>query len=331
MQLLPQVMLNAVTLLSVLPARGHLAALEEGKWIHDCVVRNGFKVDVPMGTALIMYAKCGSIEIAQQLFDGMSKRDLISWNAIIGGYGMHGHGDEALELFSQMQQTGVKLDHITFIGILTAYSHSGLVHEGRQCFDCMSREYCITPRLEHYACMVNLLGHTGHLDEAEILINNMPFEPDAGVWGTLLGACRAHHNIELVERAAEHLFQLEPKKAANYVLLSNIYAAVGWWDGVAKMKKAGYVADRSFVLHDVEDDDKEFIIGTHSEKLAIAFGLLRTDPVAKIQITKNLRVCGDCHSAIKYVSKIVSREIIVRDPNHFDHFRDGLCSCGDYW
>ena len=167
MQILPQVTLNAVTLLSVLSACGHLTAMEEGKWIHDYVVRNGFEVDVPMGTALIdMYAKCGSIKIARQLFDGMSKRDLISWNAIIGGYGMHGHGDETLELFSQLQQTGMKPDHITFIGILTACSHSGLVHEGRQCFDCMSREYCITPRLEHYACMVNLLGHAGCLDEA---------------------------------------------------------------------------------------------------------------------------------------------------------------------
>eukprot|EP01018_Ginkgo_biloba_P030284 Gb_21439 [translate_table: standard] len=374
---------NSVTLLSVLPACAHLAALQQGKWIHDYTIRSGIESDVSVGTALIdMYAKCGSIEIARQLFEKMSKRDLVSWNAMIAGYAMHGHGENALALFSQMKQTGMKPDHITFIGVLSACNHAGLVDEGWHYFDCMSREYCITPRVEHYACMVGLLGRAGHLDEAQELIKRMPFEPDAGVWGTLLGACSVHCNIELAERVSKHLFVLEPKKAGNYILLSNIYAAAGRWDGVAKMrtmlkdkglkkspgcswieientvhpflvgdrshpqsekiysileslseqmKAAGYIPDTTFVLHDLEEEEKEYFIWSHSEKLAIAFGLLNTGPGVRIQITKNLRVCGDCHSAIKFISKIVRREIIVRDPNRFHHFRDGMCSCGDYW
>ncbi|XP_057861159.2 uncharacterized protein LOC131069670 [Cryptomeria japonica] len=383
MQVVAEVEINLITLLGVLPACGHLAALQQGKWIHDYAVRNGFELDVSLVTALIdMYVKCGSIEIARQLFDRTSERDLVLWNAMIGGYGMHGHANDAVALFSQLQETGMKPDEITFIGILNACGHAGLVEEGWRYFHCMSQMYGITPTLEHYACMVNLLGRCGKLDEAKSFISNMPLEPDAGIWGTLLGACRVHCHIELAEWASEHLFYLEPKKAVNYILLSNIYAAAGMWDGVAKvrammketgltkspgcswielgnklhtflvgdqshpqsaeiyamweslleqMKKAGYVADKSFVLHDVEDDDKESIVGSHSEKLAVAFGIINTDPGVRIQVTKNLRVCGDCHNAIKHVSKIVSREIIVRDPNRFHHFRDGYCSCGDYW
>eukprot|EP01018_Ginkgo_biloba_P032700 Gb_11667 [translate_table: standard] len=374
---------NSSTIVSVLSACANLAALQQGKCVHDYIIRSGLRSDVPVENALLtMYAKCGTIEVAHQVFEKMSRRDVVSWNAMIAGYGMHGQGKDALAIFFKMQQAGLKPDHITFVGVLSACSHAGLVDEGWQYFDCMRRDYCITPRVEHYACMVDLLGRAGHLDEAYDLITMMPLEPDASVWGALLGACRIHSNIELGECVSEHLIELEPKIVGNYVLLSNLYAAAGRWNDVAKvramqkdrglkkspgcswiqiknsvhaflvgdkshpqskkiyamleslagqMEASGYVPDTSFVLHDVEEEEKEDILFRHSEKLAIAFGLINTTPGTPLQITKNLRVCGDCHTATKFISKIVRREIIMRDANRFHHFKDGLCSCGDYW
>eukprot|EP01018_Ginkgo_biloba_P028267 Gb_24755 [translate_table: standard] len=374
---------DSVTMVSVLPACSHLGALQQGKWIHDYINRNGFESDVSVSTALIdMYAKCGSIEIARNVFDNMSKRDVVSWSAMISGYGMHGHGKDALALFIQMLETGIKPNDVTFISVLSACSHAGLVNEGWQYFDCMTQDYHITPRVEHYSCMVDLLGRAGCLDEAHDFVNNMPLEPHVGVWGALLGACRIHCNIELGEQVANRLFYLDPEHVGYYVLLSNIYAEAGRWDDVTKvrtmmkerglektpgcslieinnrvhaflvgdkshpqsekiyatletltrqMEEAGYVPNTKFVLHDVEEEVKEYMLCIHSEKLAIAFGLISTSPGMPVRITKNLRVCGDCHSAIKFISKIVEREIIVRDLNRFHHFKDGLCSCGDYW
>eukprot|EP01018_Ginkgo_biloba_P010846 Gb_36538 [translate_table: standard] len=381
--LLQDIKPDSVTMVSVLPACAQLLALQQGKQIHGYVIRSGFGLEVAVATALIdMYAKCGSIEIARQLFERMPIRNVVSWNAMIQGYGMHGHGKDALALFSQMRQMGMMPDHITFIGVLSACSHAGLVDKGLQYFDCMSEEYCIVPKVEHYACMVDLLGRAGHLDEALDFITKMPLEPNAVVWGALLGACRIHGNIKLGEHVAERLFDLEPKNAGRYVLLSNIYAAAGRWVDVARvrtmmrerglkktpgcslievnnrihaflvgdkvhpqsdkiyallatliaqMKEAGYVPNTNFVLHDVDEELKEHMLCSHSEKLAIAFGLLNTSHGMPIRITKNLRVCGDCHIATKFISKIVKREIIVRDGNRFHRFKDGLCSCGDYW
>eukprot|EP01018_Ginkgo_biloba_P018757 Gb_28582 [translate_table: standard] len=374
---------NSFTMTSILLACVHLSALQQGKRIHNYIVRNGFESDVVVANALIdMYAKCGSIDIAGQVFDRMSERDVVSWSALIAGYGMHGQGDKALALFLEMQQKGMKPNHITFISVLSACSHAGLVDEGRRCFDCMIQDYSITPCLEHYACMVDLLGRSGLLDEAHYFIKNMPLEPDASVWGTLLGACRIHHNIVIAEHVARHLFELEPENAGHYVLLSNIYAESGWWEDVVRvrtimkdrglikapgcsfievknrvyafragerlhpecekiyallttlagqMKDAGYCPNTNFVLHDVEEEVKESILCSHSEKLAIAFGLMKISPGSPIRVMKNLRVCGDCHTATKFISKIVRREIIVRDANRFHHFKEGLCSCGDYW
>eukprot|EP01018_Ginkgo_biloba_P018484 Gb_38129 [translate_table: standard] len=374
---------NSVTLLSVLQACIYVAALQQGKWIHGYIIRNGFESNVFLENSLLtMYAKCGNIRIARHIFDKMTERGVVSWNAMIAAYGIHGQGKDALALYAQMEQRAMKPDDITFVGLLNACSHAGLVEEGWNYFDCMSRNYGIRPRLEHYACMVDLLGRAGQLSEAHNFINKMPLEPDACVWGALLGACRIHSNIELGERVAEHLFAMEPENAGYYVLLSNIYAAAGKWNDVTKVRKmmkdrgaknmpgcssieinnriheflvgdrshsqsekiyamletlsrqmeeAGYVPDTNFVLHDVEEEVKENMLGSHSEKLAIAFGLINTSPGTPIRIVKNLRVCGDCHSATKFISKIVKREIIVRDATRFHQFKDGLCSCGDYW
>eukprot|EP01018_Ginkgo_biloba_P007395 Gb_14172 [translate_table: standard] len=374
---------NLVTVVCALPACAHLGALQQGKMVHGYIIRSGFESDITVGTALIdMYAKCGSVEIARRLFDKMSKRNVISWSAMIEGYGMNGHGVDALVLFAQMQQTGIKPTSITFISVLSACSRAGLVDEGWRYFNCMSQNYGITPIMEHYACMVDLLGRAGCLDEAHDFIKKMPLVPTAGVWGALLGACRIYCNIELGEHVAKRLFDLEPGNAGYYVLLSNIYAAAGKWNDVVKvrtmmksrevrktpgcswievnnrihsflvadrshpqsdkiyetletlvgqMEEEGYVPNTNFVLHDVEEEAKEHILSSHSEKLAIVFGLINTSFGTPIQIMKNLRVCDDCHSATKFISKIVRREIIVRDANRFHHFKDGLCSCGDYW
>eukprot|EP01018_Ginkgo_biloba_P030851 Gb_21555 [translate_table: standard] len=228
---------DPVTMASVVPVCAHLAVLQHGKWIHGSIIKSGYESDVSVGNALIdMYAKCGIIEVACHFFDKMSKRDVVSWNAIIGGYGMHGCGTDALALFYQMQQAGVRPNHITFVGILSACSHAGLVDEGWQHFDSMIQVYSLTPKVEHYACMVDLLGRTGHLDEAYNLIQKMPLQPGPSVWGAMLFACRVHCNIELGELVSIRLLELEPKNAGNYVLLSNMYAAAGRWDAVAKVR-----------------------------------------------------------------------------------------------
>eukprot|EP01018_Ginkgo_biloba_P021979 Gb_15129 [translate_table: standard] len=367
---------NSVTMSSVLSACAHLAALELGKDIHDYIIKSGFESDIIIGSALVdMYAKCGSIEDACNVFDRMSQRNLVSWNTMIAAYAMHGHGKEALALFYHMQQVGTRPDHITFTGVLSACSYAGLVAEGWQYFNQLTQDYNITASMEHYACMVDLLGRAGHLEEACDMANKMPFEPDAGVWGALLGACRIHNNVDLGEFVAKRLFNLDPGNAGNYVLLSNIYAGAARWDGVAmvrkimkdgsiksrpgcswievkkrvhtftvgdrshpqskklyaaleslsgQLKEAGYMSDMNFVLHDVMDEEKELILCGHSEKLAIAFGLLNTCLGAPIRVIKNLRICGDCHTVTKFISKIVRRDIIVRDANRFHHFKDGI-------
>eukprot|EP01018_Ginkgo_biloba_P015597 Gb_36168 [translate_table: standard] len=225
------------TFVSVLCASANIAALEHGKQVHANIIKTGFEFVLCVGNALVdMYAKCGSIESAQKTFDKMHKQNVVSWNAIISGCAQHGRGKEALQLFEQMQWASVKPDHITFIGILSACSHVGLLDEGRHYFDSMTHDHGITPGLEHYTCIFDLLGRAGRLDEAEDLINCMPFEPDVLVWRTLLGACRIHGNEELGKRAAECVLELEPQSPSTYVLLSNIYAAAGRWNDVTKVR-----------------------------------------------------------------------------------------------
>eukprot|EP01018_Ginkgo_biloba_P013233 Gb_05439 [translate_table: standard] len=371
------------TFATVLPACANLVALEQGMEIHEEIVRRGVQSDVYVESALVdMYAKCGCIKMARDLFDKMHQRDAFSWTVMIAAYAMHGCGEEALKLFEQMQHSGMKPNDVTLVCVLSACCNAGLVDKGWKYFYCMSQYYHVTPTMEHYVCMVDLLGRAGRLVEAQDFINKMPIKPDVTVWSCLLGACRMHSNVELGEHVAEKLFQLDPKNAAPYVLLSNIYAAVGRWDDSVnvrrmmkarrikktpgcswievnkqvhafvvgdsshpqmpkiyaklerlstQMEEAGYVPDTRFVLHDVEEEQKKQILYHHSEKLAIAFGLINKSPGTTIWVIKNLRVCSDCHSATKFISKIAAREIVVRDANRYHHFKDGQCSCGDYW
>ncbi|KAF3782063.1 Pentatricopeptide repeat-containing protein [Nymphaea thermarum] len=373
---------NSLTLTSTLSTCSNLGATKLGKQIHGLSTKLGLSSDLFVGNALIsMYSKCGSMD-AFVIFNEMPERDIVSWNAILAGCAQHGLGREAIEIYKQMQIAGVLPDRITFIGLLSACSHAGLVDEGWFYFNSMNQDYQLMPLEGHYACMVDLLGRAGNLYEAEELIESMPIEPDSVVWGALLGACRIHQNIELGRRVAERLFELEPCNSGNYILLSNIYASLGMWDevgeirrlmkarGVTKepgyswmqvkdkmhvfltgdtrheqikeihlklkelydeLKAVGYVVDTHFALHDMEIEQKENALLYHSEKLAIAYGLLSTADGIPIQIMKNLRVCGDCHTFMKLVSRTTGREIIMRDGSRFHHFQSGACSCRDYW
>ncbi|XP_010938918.1 pentatricopeptide repeat-containing protein At2g29760, chloroplastic-like [Elaeis guineensis] len=380
---LANVVPDKVTMVSVLSACGDLGALSMGKVIHRFIERKVMEVDLRLGTSLVdMYAKCGDIDSSLGVFLKLSERDVLTWSSMIIGLANHGLGMVALDFFSKMISEQMKPNEITFVGVLMACGHAGLVSEGRAHFNSMSDVHGISPTIEHYGCMVDLLGRAGHIEEARQFIKDMPFEPDAVVWRALLGACRIHKNVEVAEEAIAKLVDLEPLVDGHYVLSSNIFAHANRWDGVAnlrkmmrsksiqkvpgsssievddtvyefvagdkshprcdeiyrmlnemidRLKQAGYRPMISFVLQDVDETLKECILIQHSEKLAIAFGLLTSPPKSIIRIMKNLRVCEDCHWAIKLVSLVYDRQLIIRDRNRFHHFAKGKCSCRDYW
>ncbi|KAJ4977250.1 hypothetical protein NE237_002356 [Protea cynaroides] len=228
---------NDATLVTVLSACSRLGALDLGKWLHVYAESNGFKGNVYVGNGLIdMYSKCGSIENAIDVFNSMELKDLITWNSMICGLAMHGRGIDALNAFDCMKSMGEKPDGITFVGVLSACTHMGLVENGFSYFQSMTNEYSIVPQIEHYGCMVDLLSRAGLLKQAVDFVRKMPIKADSVTWSALLGACRVHKNIELAELALEHLMELEPNNPANCVMLSNIYGDVGRWKDAARLK-----------------------------------------------------------------------------------------------
>ncbi|XP_015583733.1 pentatricopeptide repeat-containing protein At1g08070, chloroplastic [Ricinus communis] len=230
---------NDATLVTVLSACARLGALDLGKWVHMYAQSNGYKGNVYIGNALIdMYAKCGNVENAIVVFKSLDKKDLISWNTLIGGLAVHGRAADALYLFSRMKDAGEKPDGITFLGVLCACTHMGLVDDGFSYFQSMVDDYSIVPQIEHYGCMVDLLARAGLLDQAVDFVAKMPMEADAVIWAALLGACRVYKNVELAELALKKLIEFEPKNPANYVMLSNIYGDLGRWKDVARFKVA---------------------------------------------------------------------------------------------
>ncbi|KAJ7958610.1 Pentatricopeptide repeat-containing protein [Quillaja saponaria] len=229
---------DEISIISVLPACAQLGALEVGKWIHMYSDKNEFLQKTSICNALIeMYSKCGSIDQAWHLFNQVIKRDVISWSTMIGGLANHGKAREAIELFRDMQKTHVLPNGITFLGILSACTHAGLWNEGLEYFDSMREDYHIEPDIEHYGCLVDLLGRSGCLDQALDTIRKMPMEADSKIWGSLLSSCRTHCNLEIATIAMEQLLELEPNDSGNYVLFSNIYAELGKWEGVKSMRK----------------------------------------------------------------------------------------------
>ncbi|XP_068645031.1 pentatricopeptide repeat-containing protein At3g22690 [Aristolochia californica] len=374
---------DRVTLVSVASACGYLGALDLAKWVHACVDKNKIPCDVRLGTALVdMYARCGDPKSSLQVFCRMKEKDVSAWTAAIGSKAMEGNGRGAIQLFDAMIKQGVRPDEVTFVGLLTACSHSGLVEEGQMYFRCMESKYGVTPQIVHYGCMVDLLGRAGLIEAAKLLIESMPMQPNDVVWGALLAACRVHKNVELADYAAQQVIELAPERTGIRVLLSNVFASEGRWDDVArvrlslkdkgirklpgssltevnglmheftsgdkshpqmsqvarmldeigeKLRKIGHVPDLTNVLLDVDEVEKEHLLSRHSEKLAMAFGLISTGAGAPIRVIKNLRICSDCHSFAKLVSQVYEREIVIRDNNRFHFFRLGSCSCKDYW
>lgn len=227
-----------ICIVSILPACAHLGALELGKWLHVYSKRHGLSKKTYVCNALIeMYSKCGSLDQAKQIFDEMSERDVISWSTIIGGLAAHGRAREAVRLFAAMEEEKrVRPNRITFVGVLTACAHGGLLDEGMHYFNSMKEVYGFEPAVEHYGCIIDLLGRSGCIARALEIIDAMPMPADAAIWGSLLSACRTHGDIKTAMRAMEQLVELEPDDSGNYVLLSNAYAAAERWDGVAKLR-----------------------------------------------------------------------------------------------
>ncbi|XP_065863968.1 pentatricopeptide repeat-containing protein At5g66520-like [Euphorbia lathyris] len=369
---------------TMLSACSGLGSLEKGKWIHGYIEKNGIEIDSKLATSIIdMYCKCGNLDKAFEVFRNSGRKRVSSWNSMIGGFAIHGKAEEAIKLFREMERDMVVPDKITFVNLLTACAHSGLVNEGRYYFDYMTRVHRIEPTTEHFGCIVDLLGRAGMIEEARRMLNTMPMKPDATVLGALLGACKNNNrNIEVGEEIGRKLIELEPENSGRYVLLANLYANACKWEDVGNVRKlmndrgvkkspgcslielggsvnefvsggrnhpeskqvydqvdemleciraVGYLPDTSQVLHEADEEKKEKSLRYHSEKLAIAFGLLNAETAETLRISKNLRICKDCHQASKLISKVFNRKIVIRDRRRFHHFEKGHCSCNDYW
>ncbi|PON50423.1 DYW domain containing protein [Parasponia andersonii] len=334
-------------------------SLEVGKRVHEFLKRSSFRGDIELNDKLIkMYGKCGSMKDARKVFDRMTERSRSSWHLMINGYSVNGIGEDGIFLFEEMKKVGLDPDRESFLAVLAACASAEAVEEGLQYLESMTSEYGIMPGIEHYLGVIDVLGMSGHLNEAEKFIEKMPVESTFEVWETLRNFARIHGDLELEDRVEELLVAMDPSKAiANKFPLpqrkrhsatnmleeknrvtefrcSNPYKEEAYQKlkGLnGQMREAGYVPDTRYVLHDIDEEAKEQALQYHSERLAIAYGLISTPPRTTLRIMKNLRICGDCHNAIKIMSKIVGRELIVRDNKRFHHFKDGKCSCGDYW
>jgi pentatricopeptide repeat protein len=377
---------SAVATVSALVACTDLCIPRLGRELHSFALKNGYTDDAFIGSSIIdMYAKCGLVEESRSFFDRIRQKDLVHWTVMLTGYGVNGFGKEAVKLYREMQRVGLKPDEYTYIGLLMACGHSGMVQEGLNFFEEMKSVQALEPKLEHYACVIDMLGRAGQLSDAAKLLDEIPDMPDGGVLSSLLCACIIHGDLSMGERVVEKLLEMEPEKSEHYVLASNLYASFGKWDEVRRIRgkiseaglykdpgyswidvggrvysflagdnngfiaemdeirqvwhgieekicEIGYIPDTSAVLHDMHEEEKLEKLRGHSEKLAISFGLLRSKGmVKKLTVYKNIRICKDCHNAFKFVTKVVGKEIVVRDNKRFHHFRDGLCSCGDYW
>ncbi|CAM8906080.1 unnamed protein product [Rhodiola kirilowii] len=386
------VILNYVTLSSLLSACTQSLDILMGKWVHVYHIKHMVTSSrIMVETALVdMYAKCGRLTMAMSVFRQMSRRNVVSWNAMLSGLAIHGDVRTLLDMFPRMVHDA-KPDDITLTAVLSACSHAGLVDQGCHYFRNLECMYGIEPKMEHYACMVDILARAGRVEEAEAVIKQMPFPPNEFILGSLLGSCSVRGKLQLGQRLLEELTEMDPNNTEYHVLLSNLCSLAGKQDhantlrhvlrkrgikkvpGVSsiqvdgqthrfvagdkmhpltdslykkldevtnKLKLAGYVPNtNSQVFLGIDDggdhsrwhEEKELALMYHSEKLAVCFGLMRTKNGAPLYIFKNLRVCLDCHSALKIISSLYNREIVIRDRIRFHTFKEGSCSCSDYW
>ncbi|CAN6923350.1 unnamed protein product [Brassica oleracea] len=256
---------------SVVSACASLGVLEKAKWVHEYTHRNGFESSLTVNNALInMYAKCGSLDAARGVFEEMPTKNVVSWSSMINAFSMHGEANDALALFARMKQENVEPNDVTFIGVLYGCSHSGLVEEGNKIFASMTDEYNITPKLEHYGCMVDLFGRANRLPEALEVIESMPMAPNVFIWGSLMSACRVHGELELGEFAAKRVLELEPDHDGALVLMSNIYAREERWDDVRKvrrgMEEKNVFKEKGVSRIDLNGESHEFLIGDKRHK-----------------------------------------------------------------
>uniref|UniRef100_A0A7N0TD28 DYW domain-containing protein n=1 Tax=Kalanchoe fedtschenkoi TaxID=63787 RepID=A0A7N0TD28_KALFE len=362
------------TVVKLIEACGEGKDAKEAKIVHKALVKLLSPLTVSVYNKILdMYLKCGSVEDAYSLFNDFSKDDLMSWDTMIRGLAKNDLGEEAIDIFTELKSTGLKPDGRIFIGVFAACGTVGDVIEGMLHFRSMSERYGLTPSMEHYVGVVEMLGHAGYLDNALEFIENMPVDPSVDVWETMMHVCRVQGNVELGDRCAELVEKLDPsrlseqskagliplkaldlekekkkKKLASQSLLEvrshvheyragdtshpendRIYALLRGLK--TQMKEAGYIPELRGVLHDIDPEGKEEALLAHSERLAAAYGFLTTAARQPIRVIKNLRVCVDCHNALKIISKLVGRELIMRDAKRFHHFKDGVCSCKDYW
>lgn len=362
--------LDSFAVISVLSACARLGMLNSGRWVHAYVSRGGFNLSVFIGTALVdMYCKCGSVGDALAVFNSIEKKSVQTWNAMLHGLSVHGQGVEAMQLFEKMEMDGgVRPNEVTFVAVLCGCSHSGLLEEGWFYFDVMQKKYRIKPTVKHYGCMVDLLARTGRLGEAFKLAAEMKIPPNIIIWGALLSACRIQNNMDMAECVMEKINRIEEdcthSDTSHYVIMSNMYSQAGLKEKMAKVRmKVGKKPTGSSWI-EIGCDVHEFAVGktshpmwekiqqmlvevtmkvgkkngteedlqnAHSEMVAVAFGLLTTSASTPIRIAKNLRICKDCHDALKSISKAYDRVVIVRDCTRFHQFRGGHCSCNDYW
>ncbi|KAL8467512.1 hypothetical protein ACS0TY_030948 [Phlomoides rotata] len=353
---------DEVTMVSVISACAMTGALDLGKWLHTFIDKKGINKDLEVNTALVnMYAKCGCIEKAHEVFDAMPVKDAKAWSSMIVGFAIHGLAKDALDTFEKMGEAQVEPNLVTLIGVLSACAHGGLVSEGRKYWSSMI-ECGIEPSMEHYGCMVDLFCRTSRTEEAFLFVANMPLAPNPAIWRTLLISCKKNKMLERGEIVAEQLLQLEPLNAENYILLSSMYASASDWVKMSvvrrQMKERGikavpgcssieidgqvheFVMGRwshpeaigireviyevskrvqenghepwiVSVLQNVGDGEKQDALWEHSERLAIAYGLLKTKAPAVIKIVKNLRACIDCHEILSKLQNMFRRWISV--------------------
>lgn len=331
-----------------------------GEKVHELLLRSPWSNNIELNGKLVgMYVKNGSMRNARKVFDKMRERKLELWHLMISGYAETGDGESGLLLFEQMRKLRLlEPNGDTFSVVLSACASKGAVKEGFMYFEVMKNEFGMVPGVEHYLEIIDFLGKSGHLNEALEFLEDMAIEPTKEIWEAVKNFARIHGDIELEDRAEELLIRfdssrnmanklpapfqkrhsefnmLEGKDKANEFKSTIPHRADAYekLKGLSgQMRDAGYIPDTRYVLHDIDEAAKEQALMYHSERLAIAYGLISTPARTTLRIIKNLRICGDCHNAIKIMSKIVGRELIVRDNKRFHHFRDGKCSCNDYW
>ncbi|MCD9643125.1 hypothetical protein HAX54_030278 [Datura stramonium] len=375
-----------VSVSGALRAASDMAMFEQCRIIHGHAMATGLNLNVVVGSALIDgYGKCGIVGNARGVFDELEMElNIVGWNAMMAGHAQQGEHNNVMELFDLMEGRGMVPDEYSFLAILTAFYNAGLVEETEMWFKRMTEEYSLEPCLEHYTCLVGVLGKAARIEEAEKVASTMPFKPDAALWRVLLSKCAYHANMDIAWRMSDKLLEINPMDDSAYVILANAYASAGrqeevrevwkrmkdkkvrkeggksWIEAqgevhvflagdrrhertdeiyakleelMEEIEKLGYVPVWTEMLHEVEENEKKKALWYHSEKLALAFGLLNgaAPPGKALRIVKNLRICRDCHEAFKYISRLVEREIIVRDVNRYHRFLNGICNCGDQW